>query len=142
MTITRARPAGHPAVGRGDRGAVSLEVVVLFPAALLLVFGALQAALWYHATTVATAAAAAGVNVGRAEDGTVASAVEATRSVLQRSGGPAVLDQAAATGTRSATSMSVTVTGSAPQLIPGLFSAAVDQTVTGAVERVTVPGSP
>jgi len=115
---------------------------VLFPAALLLVFGAVQGALWYHATTVATAAAAAGVSAGRAENGTVAAAVAASQSVVERSGGAAVLEGAAASGTRNAGSMSVTVSGTAPTIIPGLFTAGVSRTVTGAVERVTVPGTP
>ncbi len=139
MSIPRPRPAG---AGRCDSGSVSLEVVVLFPAALLLVLSALQGALWFHARTVATAAASAGVTVGRAEDGTVASAVAASASVVERSGGSSVLGDAAASGTRSATTMSVTVTGRAPQIVPGVFDAQVRQTVTGAVERVTAPGSP
>lgn len=142
MPIPRSPEAGRLAEPRGDLGSVSLEVVVLFPAALLLVFGAIQGALWYHAKTVATAAAAAGVTAGRAEGGTVSAAVAAADSFVDRSGGAAVLRGASSSGTRNATSITVTVSGAAPQVIPGIFDPSVRQSVTGAVERVTVPGSP
>ena len=49
-----------------DGGSASLEIAVLFPVVLLLVFAVIQGALYYHARNVALAAASDGLTAARA----------------------------------------------------------------------------
>ena len=51
---------------RRDTGSASIELVILFPALLLLVTAMIQYALWFHARSLALAAAQEGVAVARA----------------------------------------------------------------------------
>ncbi|WP_336921819.1 TadE family protein [Aquipuribacter sp. SD81] len=123
--------------GEADRGATTLELVVLFPVMLLLVFGILQGVFWYHARTVALAAAGSGVAVTRTEQGTSAAGRAAASDFVERAGGGEVLAGVQVQAARSATEASVTVSGRAPSLLPGLPGPPVRQTATGPVERVT-----
>ncbi len=54
VRFTRSRRAiprrtGHP---RRDRGALSLEMAILFPLVLTLTFGAVQVGLWFQARSM------------------------------------------------------------------------------------------
>ncbi len=51
---------------RGDRGSTTLELAIVFPVVLLIVVALVQYALWFHARSLATAAAVAGVTTARA----------------------------------------------------------------------------
>lgn len=120
-----------------DRGTTTLEVVVLFPVVLLLVFGLLQGVFWYHARTVALAAAGSGVAATRTEVGTVAAGREAATSFVSRAGGADVLGEVTVSAQRTAVAARVTVTGRSVSLLPGVPGPAVTQTASGPVERVT-----
>lgn len=113
---------------------------MLFPAVLLLVFGLVQGALWYHARDVATAAAAEGAAAGRAEAGTAAAGEQQAAAFLARTG-DSVLD-ARVVATRDAARVQVTVSGRSISLLPGLPGPAVNQSVTGPVERFTSRTAP
>ena len=51
---------------RGDRGSVTLEVSILAPVLLLVVFTIIQVGLWSYARSLALGAAQEGVAAGRA----------------------------------------------------------------------------
>ena len=46
---------------RREAGSTTLELVVIFPVVLLLIFGIVQTAVWYHARTLAMLAAQDGL---------------------------------------------------------------------------------
>jgi len=123
---------------RGDRGSVTLEMVILFPAVLLMSFGLIQGALWYHARTVAMAAAEEALDAARAQHGTEAAGQAVARSFLGRAGDN--LRDARVVVHRVAATVTVTVTGTSVSVLPGVPGAAVSQTVSGPVERYTPAG--
>jgi Flp pilus assembly protein TadG len=110
---------------------------VLFPVLMLLVFGIVQGVFWYHARTVALAAAGSGVAVARTESGTEAAGRAAASAFVERAGGSDVISGVQVTGARSATEATITVSGRAPSLVPGVPGPPVRQTASGPVERVT-----
>jgi Flp pilus assembly protein TadG len=128
--------------GRDDRGSATLEITVLFPAVLLATFGLIQGALYYHARDVALAAATDGLTAARSRTGTSDEGRRAARAFLARAGGRDVLADANVTSARTTTTATVTVSGSAISLVPGLPGWQLAQTASGPVERFTRPGEP
>ncbi|MGN6129932.1 MAG: TadE family protein [Nocardioidaceae bacterium] len=123
---------------RDERGSVSIELVIVLPALFAVMFLGMQAALYYHARTVAIAAAQEGARAAGSENGQPADGVSAASSFVTDAGGDAVLTAAAATAERSATSATVTVHGFSLSVIPG-WRPAVTQSATVPVERLTAP---
>jgi len=120
---------------RDERGSVTVEAVILFPLALLLIFGAIQGGLYFYARSIATAAAEQGLQSARTEKGTAGAGGASAQQFLTASS-KGLLTDTGVTPTRTATTAAVTVTGTTPSLIPG-FTFTVSQTAAGAVERVT-----
>jgi Flp pilus assembly protein TadG len=126
---------------RGDRGASAVEMAILAPALLLIIFFAVQAGLYYYGRAVAIQAAREGVSQLRlAQDDVTADAIGGDVRVRTR-------DFAIAVGRETLTSpkvestydgdagaVSVTVTGQVITLVPGL-DLTVTETVRGRVER-------
>lgn len=101
-------------------------------------FLGMQAALYYHARTVAIAAAqegarAAGSEIGRESDG-----IAAANEFVSDAGGDDVLVGAAFTADRSGTTATVTVQGFSLSVIPG-WKPVVRQTASVPIERLTAP---
>jgi hypothetical protein len=113
-----------------------MQMVVLLPVMFAVMFLGLQAALFYHARTVAIAAAQIGARAAGAESGTAGHGITAATSFIAASGGPDVLERSSVSGTRSAASATVTVTGTALSVIPG-WSPTLRQSATVPVERIT-----
>ncbi|MGQ7296948.1 TadE family protein [Quadrisphaera sp. KR29] len=128
------------AIRRADQGSTSLELVVLFPAVLLVMFGLVQGALWYHARDVARAAAADGAAAARAEGSSAADGRLEATSFLSANG-DAVLD-VKVDARRDATRVEVIVTGHSVSLLPGVPGPGVRESVTGPVERFTSRSAP
>jgi Flp pilus assembly protein TadG len=137
------RASGGRTLRRQDaRGSATLEITVLFPTVLLVTFGLIQGALYYHARDVALAAAADGLTAARSRAGTSEEGRRAAGAFLARAGGPGVLAAPTVTSARTATTATVTVSGSAISLVPGLPGWSVAQTASGPVERFTRPREP
>ncbi|GGB21808.1 hypothetical protein GCM10011492_09630 [Flexivirga endophytica] len=139
MTVTsicgRLRRRVLPAHGSGDRGMATIQMVLLLPAVLAVLFAGMQAALWYHARAVAIAAAQEGARAAGAQYGTAgAGTVEAAG--LLADAGPGVISATSVHSSRSATTATVTVSGSSMSVIPG-WTIAVHQSATVPVERIT-----
>ena len=117
-----------------ERGSMSVELVILMPALLLTIFVIIQAGLWVNAREVALHAAA---------EGSAAATVENGGDELGSSAALAYVEQVGAlTGTtvivdRTATDVTVTVTGQAPSIVPGLDLPVITQSSTSAIERWT-----
>ena len=113
-----------------------MQLVILMPLLFSLMFLGLQAALYYHARSVAVAAAQEGARTAGAESGSAAAGIAAAQSFVTASGGPDVLAAASVTGHRSPSQATVTVTGRALSVVPG-WAPAVRQSATVPVERIT-----
>lgn len=128
-----------------DRGSATLEIAILGPALLLLVFSIAQAGMWFYARNLALAAAQEGVTSARsysvAESGPALSAGAArARSFITRQAGDSLVSPAVTTS-GSATQVRVEVTGRSLSVLPGVSGFAVRQVATGPLERFTVAAS-
>ncbi|GIL37599.1 TadE family protein [Phycicoccus sp. DTK01] len=120
---------------RLERGSTSVQMVVLMPALFAVMFLGLQAALVYHARTLALAAAQEGARATSAERGTVTAGVRAARDFLADTAGDAI-SHSTVHGHRSTTTSTVTVTGLSLSVIPG-WHPRVTQSASLPVERIT-----
>ena len=108
----------------------ALLTAMLMPAVLLLVILVVQAGLYYHSHQRATAAAERAVAAARTPSGTESDGQAAAQLFLN--GAP--LDGASVQVDRGAEEVEATVTGYAPQLVPG-FSWLVEATAVAPAER-------
>jgi Flp pilus assembly protein TadG len=129
------RLIGGTAAGR-ERGSSSIQMVILMPALFSIMFLGMQGALYYHARTVAIAAAQEGARAAGSQNGTAAGGISAASSFVSDAGGRDVLPGAHMTGGRSATTATVKVTGTSLSVIPGWLPA-VSQSASVPVERIT-----
>ena len=111
-----------------------VEAVIIFPTFLLLLFLAVQVALFYYAGTIATAAARDGAAAAAAEDGTGSDGIAAARSSARNLSGD-WLSGIAVRGNRGPERATITVTGTSLSLIPG-WDPTVVKSATAPVERI------
>ncbi|MFT4264111.1 MAG: pilus assembly protein [Nocardioides sp.] len=123
---------------KDERGSVSIELVILLPALFAVMFLGMQAALYYHARTVAIAAAQEGAKAAGGESAKAADGVSAASSFVDEAGGDDVLPGATATENRTATTVTVTVRGHSLSVVPG-WSPSIVQSASLPAERVTAP---
>jgi Flp pilus assembly protein TadG len=123
---------------RDERGSVSIELVILLPALFAVMFLGMQAALVYHARTVAIAAAQEGARAAGAEQGREADGVGAANDFIAEAGGDDVLTNTSTSADRTAAAATVTVTGFSLSVIPG-WKVRITQSATVPVERLTAP---
>ena len=110
----------------------------MLPALFAVMFLGMQAALYYHARTVAIAAAQEGARAAGSENGQSADGVGAASGFVADAGGNDVLIAASATADRSTTTATVTVHGFSLSVIPG-WRPSITQSATVPVERLTAP---
>jgi Flp pilus assembly protein TadG len=120
------------------RGSASVELTVAAPLLLLLLMLIVQFAMWAHATHIAQAAANAGVQTARAYGSTADVGKTDASSVLSRLAGT-ILTHTRVDAERAATTATVTVTGDAVAVVPGLH---LPVAVTVTAPRELVPGVP
>lgn len=111
----------------------------MFPLLLTLIFGIVQAALFFHARTVALAAAQEGVRVIRVEDGTPAAGRTAALDFLAKAGGSGVLSGVEVQPYRGPGQARVVVSGTAPSVLPVWDGPVIRQEAAAPVERITGP---
>ena len=110
----------------------------MLPALFAVMFLGMQAALYYHARSLAIAAAQEGARAAAGEHGTPADGVTAANGFIADAGGANVLRAASATADRSATTATVTVHGFSLSVVPG-WAPVVRQSASVPVERLTAP---
>ena len=134
--------ARHPIARRNgdqsDRGSASLEIAILGPALLLLIFGVVQAGLWFYARNLAFAAAQEGVDAGRGYQASSNAGVTRAQSFLQRTAGDSLQAATVNASGSTPTSVRIEVRGRSLSVIPGLPGIPVSQSAQGPVERFTV----
>ncbi|MGZ6583126.1 MAG: TadE/TadG family type IV pilus assembly protein [Solirubrobacteraceae bacterium] len=123
-----------------ERGSVTIEHLILLPALFAILFLGVQAALYYHARTVAIAAAQEGARAAGAEQGRESDGITAASGFITEAGGSGVIKGATATARRTATTATVTVRGTSLSVIPG-WHPAITQSASVAVERLTAAGA-
>jgi Flp pilus assembly protein TadG len=137
--MSRRSPARSSSARRRDqRGSVSIELIILLPALFAVMFVGMQAALFYHARTVAIAAAQEGARAAGAEQGRESDGINAANDFIAEAGGDDVLSVSSTTANRTMTTATVTVTGFSLSVIPG-WKVRISQSATVPVERVTAP---
>jgi Flp pilus assembly protein TadG len=121
---------------RGERGSVAIQMVFVLPALFAVMFLGVQASLYYHARSVALAAAEEGAREAAGQTGSRESGVAVAKAFLLDAGGEDVMTDTNVTGTRSAITATVTVTGTTLSVIPG-WKGTVTQRASMPVERIT-----
>ena len=135
-------PAPRPRrCATGDRGSVSLELAIVFPALLLIVTALIQYALWFHARSLALAAAQQGVSVARAYHSTPAAGRGTALAFVADHGADTLLNPDATTSTPATGQVQVIVTGWSVSVLPGVAGIAVSQSAAGPLERFTTAGA-
>ena len=104
---------------RRDGGAASVELVLATPLLGLLLMLVVQFALWAHAEHIAQAAANSGVQTARAYRSTAEAGRQEAVKTLDALAGSVLTDTAVTSG-RDATTATVTVSGQAIDVLPGL----------------------
>ena len=118
-----------------ERGSASVELVVLMPLLLLILFSSVQGAVYYHASTLAMAAAQEGARAASRENGTLAAGISAASAFVTDTAGDS-LTAVTISGSRTAAIATITVTGSSLSLVPG-WNPTVEQSASLPVERIT-----
>jgi Flp pilus assembly protein TadG len=119
---------------RRDAGAASVELVLATPLLMLLLMAGVQFALWSHARHMAQAAANEGVQTARAYGSSAAAGKSDTEALLADLSGGSLTGTRVSAG-RNAASATITITGQATSVIPGL-AFPVRISVTAPVEKV------
>lgn len=122
-----------------ERGAVSLEMAILVPVVLALIFGIIQGGLFLHARNTALAATQEGVRAAtgfHASDGAARA-----RAFISDAGGARTLQGVTVSESHDGDTVTVTVTGQAVSVFPGLPGPRVEQHSTAPVEQWIGTGS-
>ncbi|MCC0100679.1 pilus assembly protein [Streptomyces flavotricini] len=137
------RAGGWPAALRrrlaGDRGEASIQMAIIFPFVILVTVAVVQAAMWVHARSIALTAAREGVAAARVYQAPDGAGAARALETLGRIAGDSLTATSVSTSGSSATDVRVTVTGSAPSLIPGVGGLSVSQSAGAPRERWTTP---
>ena len=118
-----------------ERGSASVELVVLMPLLLLILFSGVQGAVYYHASTLALATAQEGARAAARQNATLASGTSAATAFLTDTAGDS-LTAVTITGSRTPATATITVRGSSLSLVPG-WTPTVEQSASRPVERIT-----
>ena len=97
--------------------------------------GAVQAGLHYHARDVAIAAAQEAVTAGSTTTGGEAAAQRAAQDVIDTAGDGLLVDTGVEVH-RNQGSITATVTGRSLNILPGMPTPTIRQTVAGPIERI------
>lgn len=110
---------------------MTVEWVILMPALLLALFLIVQVGLWVNAREVALHAADEGAAAASVEGGDDDLGAAAAYQYLEQVG---ALTQTTVAVDRTATTVTVTVTGQAPSILPGVTLPEVAQSSASAIE--------
>ena len=118
-----------------DEGSTTLEIAILGPVLLLLIFAIVQAALWFYARNLALAAAQEGVGAGRAYGSNPSQGVSRARSFLDRSASDSLQTSSVSSAGSTPSTVRISVTGRSLSVLPGFAGITVTQSAVGPVER-------
>lgn len=119
--------------GGSERGDINVEFAIIFPLFAMMIFAIIQGAIWYDAGNSAQAAANVALNEARAYGASEPAGTEAAYDFIEDNASN-LLD-ANVTVTRSATEVTVTVTGRTNSIFANLFNSPIERTAIAPVER-------
>jgi Flp pilus assembly protein TadG len=121
-----------------ETGSVTMELAILAPVLLLLVFTIVQVALWSYARSLALGAAQEGLVAARVESGTADAGRSEALDFLARTASDSLLDpQVNVRATPR--EVAVHVSGRALSVLPGVPGLPVRQSAQGPRERYSQP---
>lgn len=129
------RPGGSP-----DRGSATLEVAILGPALLLVVFAVVQLALWSYARNLALAAAQEGVAAAAAHGSRPGDGTARAHEFLRRNAGDSLVATSVTSSGSSGVRARIVVSGRSLSVIPGVAGVPVSQSAEAPVERFVGDG--
>ena len=129
------------ATGRDD-GSTSLELAIVFPVLLAIVVALVQYGLWFHARSLAQAAAAEGVATARSYGSTLDAGRVRAETFLADHGGDVVLDPVVTASAPSPGHVAVEIRARSLSLLPFVPGPVIVQSAQGPVERFTTAGAP
>jgi Flp pilus assembly protein TadG len=129
-------------LGRGERGSASVEIAILFPVVLLVITAVVQYGLWFHARSLALAAAQEGVTAARVYQADPTAGTQRAAAFTRDHATDTLTDVTVRATTRGQGRVGIEVTGRALTILPGLPGLAVTQRAEGPVERFTTAGAP
>lgn len=122
---------------------MSLELAILFPVVLLLVFAIVQFGLWFHARSLALVAAQEGVTAARTYQADPGAGEARARAFLGEHADDGTLTDITVTTTgTTARQVRIQVQGRALSLLPGAPGILVTQSAEAPIERFTTAGGP
>ncbi len=121
-------------VAFGERGSMSVQMVVLMPLLFGIAFTGLQAGLYFYGRSAALSAATTGARAAAAEHGTTTACQQAAAEFLTSLGD--VLTDPGIDCARTATTVTVRVTGTTLSVIPGWHPQVAQERIQQ-IERVT-----
>lgn len=130
------RPGLRPVV-RGQCGNSSVEMAILLPVIVLILFAVIQSGIFAFGKSVAAGAAESAAQAAALEQGTTADAIQAAYDMIDAGG--TLLSTPGVVVNRTTTTVTVTVNGNVPSVVPFINSLPVSQTVSYPVERITRP---
>ena len=140
--VPRARARWRAGWARRDAGSVSVEIAILFPVLLALIVAIIQYGLWFHARSLALAAAQEGVTAARTYGAEAAAGPARAREFLVDHGAGTLVAVTVTATSPGVGQVGVQVTGRSLSLLPGVPGLVVTQSAAGPVERFTTPGAP
>ncbi|WP_227425645.1 TadE family protein [Pengzhenrongella sicca] len=128
--------------GEFERGATTLEVVIIFPLLLLVITALIQGALWFHARSLALAAAEEGVVAARAYQARPDAGPTRAREFLNAHAGDVLASITVGARPAGRERVRVEVAGRTLSILPGIPGPLVSQAAEGPIERFTLAGEP
>lgn len=119
-----------------------MEIAVLGPVLLLAVFAVVQAGLWFHARSLALAAAQEGVAAARGYTASADTGLARARAFLDRAAGDSLHDTTVTRQPAPAHRVRIQVSGMSLSVLPGIGGIPVTQDAEGPVERFTTEALP
>jgi len=117
-----------------QRGSTTIEMVILFPVLLIMLFGTVQTGLWFNARNIAITAAQTGAREAAAYESSPAAGRAAALELATSAGAHGTHVDVSST----ATTTTVAVRVDSPNLMPWLIPAwTIEQSATMPLERIT-----
>lgn len=129
-------PTQPKATRREERGSLTLETVILWPAVFVLIFGLIHAGLWFHTRNVALAAAQEGARTASVNEGR--GGADRAGEFMATAGESPIIREARVGQVLNGRMVTVTVTASAVTLVPG-WRVDVKQSSSAPIKRWTSP---
>lgn len=123
---------------RDERGEGAVSAAIIAPIIITTTFGLIQAGMYYHARNVVSSAAQVGVEDARAYGASAGAGQSSAQHYLDEVA-PTLLEEVSVSSSRGGGTARVSITASAPSLVPGISLPRLNAEAVSPVEEVTRP---